>query len=118
MTHTMMVMIMFAIFSVIILQHYIKADLIDAEVTERVVCKGSVTIYEGSNNTVVTEDSDMKSILDLVKVEGCGCFNLYSRKGGKGNSFFLGGSGNYSRAEVGWRKVRSVWKFDFLISRA
>ena len=99
---------MFPIFSIIFLQHFIKADFIDAEVTKRVVCNGSVTIYDGSNKTEVTEEGDIKATLDLVKVEGCGCFTLYSRRGGMGKSFFIGGSGNYSRADIGWSKVRSV----------
>ena len=96
----MIIMNVFAIFFIIFLQHFVKADFIDAEVTERVVCNGSITIYEGSNKTVVTEDRNIKATLDLVKVEGCGCFTLYSRKWGKGKSFFLGGSGNYSRADI------------------
>ena len=88
---------MFPIFCLIFLQYYTVGDFIDGEVTESVVCNGSVAIYEGSNKTVVTEDGDIKATLDLVKLEGCGCFTLYSRKGGMGKSFFLGGSGNYSR---------------------
>ena len=85
-----------------------RGHFIDGEVTETVVCNGSVTVYEGSNETVVTETGDIKATLDLVKVSGCGCFTLHTRKGGKGKSFFLGGSGNYSRTDIGWSKVRSV----------
>ena len=56
---------MFPIFSIIFLQHFIKADFIDAEVTERVVCNGSVTIYDGSNKTEVTEKEISKLLLTL-----------------------------------------------------
>ena len=97
-----------ATFCLICLQAFITANFIDGEVTERVVCNGSVTIYKGSNETVVTIEEDIKATLDFVKVEGCGCFTLHSRKGGKGKSFFLGRSGNYTREEIGWSKVRSV----------
>jgi hypothetical protein len=100
----------FATVCIFTLQNCAKSEFIDGEVTERVVCNGSVTIFEGSNKTVVTEDGDIKATIDLVKVDGCRCFTLYSRRGGKGKSFFLGGSGNYSRAEVGWSKVKSVWR--------
>ena len=77
----------FAICSVFFLQNFTNSEFIAGEV--RVVCNGSVIIYEGSNKTVVTEDGDIKATIDLVKVEGCGCFTLYSRRGGKGKSFFL-----------------------------
>ena len=98
----------FYIFCSILLQNIIKSEFIASEVTERVVCNGSVTIYEGSNKIVVTKDGDIKATLDFVKVEGCGCFTLYSRKGGKGKSFFLGESGHFSEIDIGWSKVRSV----------
>ena len=92
----------------VIFQHLARGHLIDAEVTERVECEGSVTIYQGSNESVITENADIKATLDLVKVEGCGCFTLHSRKGGNGRSFFLGRSGHYNSLEIGWSKVRSV----------
>ena len=75
---------------------------------DRDVCNGSVTIYEGFDETVITKDGDVKVTLDYVKVEGCGCFTLHSRKGGNGRSFFLGRSGHYNSLEIGWSKVRSV----------
>ena len=71
-------------------------------------CVGAVTIYEGSNETVVTESSDVKATLDLVMMEGCGCFTIHSKRGGRGKSFFMGRNGNYSLDDIGWSKVRSV----------
>ena len=68
----------------IFLQSFIIGDIIDSGVIDRDVCNGSVTIYEGSNETVITKDEDVKVTLDYVKVEGCGCFTLHSRKGGNG----------------------------------
>ena len=49
-------------------------------------CTGSVTLYQGSEETVVTEDINIRIKVDRVKVEGCGCFSLYFRKGGQGRS--------------------------------
>ena len=73
-------------------------------------CKGSVTLYEGSNNTVVTEDGNVSVTVDKVKLEGCGCFTLHSKKmerrGGK--SFFMGRAGEYTAQDIGWSKVKSV----------
>ena len=71
-------------------------------------CKGSVTLYEGSNNTVVTEDGNVSVTVDKVKLEGCGCFTIHSRKGGRGRSYFLGRAGEYTAEDIGWSKVRSV----------
>ena len=51
-------------------------------------CEGSVTLYEGSEETVVTKD-------EIVK------------KGGRGRSYFLGRRGEFSE-NIGWSKVRSV----------
>eukprot|EP00092_Neocalanus_flemingeri_P014756 GFUD01015925.1.p1 GENE.GFUD01015925.1~~GFUD01015925.1.p1 ORF type:complete len:148 (-),score=45.61 GFUD01015925.1:100-543(-) len=73
-------------------------------------CKGSVTLYEGSEETVVTKDEDVRVDVDRVKVEGCGCFTLHSRKEGRGRSYFLGRRGEFSAADIGWSKVRSVRK--------
>merc|ERR1719245_318267 len=72
-------------------------------------CKGAVTLYEGSETTSLTQDEDnIKVTVDRVKLEGCGCFTLHSRKNGRGKSFFLGQAGDFSKEEVGLTKVRSV----------
>ena len=73
-------------------------------------CEGSVTLYEVSEEMVVTEDEDIKPsvTVDKVKVEGCGCFVLFTRKGGMGKSVFLGGEGERMMKEK--IKVRSVRK--------
>ena len=69
-------------------------------------CHGSVTLYEGSEETVVTKDEDIKPSIGVEKVvmEGCGCFTLHTRKGGRGRSFFLGGEGE----RIMKMRVRSV----------
>ena len=41
----------------------------------------------------MTENANIRIKVDRVKVEGCGCFSLYSRKCGQGRSYFLGGEG-------------------------
>merc|ERR1711892_407788 len=71
-------------------------------------CKGSVTLYEGSTETVVTEDENVKVSVDKIKREGCGCFRLHDKKNGRGRSFFLGRQGEYTGEDMGLRKVRSV----------
>ena len=71
-------------------------------------CKGSVTLYEGSTETVVTKDENVKVSVDKIKLEGCGCFRLHDKKNGRGRSFFLGRQGEYTGEEMGLRKVRSV----------
>ena len=69
-------------------------------------CNGSVTLYEGSEETVVTKDEDIKPSIGVEKVvvEGCGCFTLYDRKGGRGRSFFLDREGE----RIMKMRVRSV----------
>ena len=61
---------------------------------------------------MVTEDEDIKPsvTVDKVKVEGCGCFVLFTRKGGMGKSVFLGGEGE--RIIKKKLKVRSVRKIE------
>merc|ERR1712072_109250 len=72
-------------------------------------CKGALTLYEESKETIVTKDEDsIKVSVDRVKMEGCGCFTLHSKKSGRGKSFFLGKSGEYSGEQLGLKKVRSV----------
>merc|ERR1719244_1001416 len=72
-------------------------------------CKGALTLYEGSEETIVTKDEDsIKVSADRVKMEGCGCFTLHTKKSGRGKSFFLAKSGEYSGEQLGLKKVRSV----------
>merc|ERR1711970_16088 len=72
-------------------------------------CKGALTLFEGSEETIVTKDEDsIKVNVDRVKMEGCGCFTLHTKKSGRGKSFFLGKSGEYSGEQLGLKKVRSV----------
>ena len=89
-----------------------QCDVIASDLMNEEECKGSVTLYEGSKETVVTKHENVKVTIDKVKVEGCGCFKLHSRKEGKGKSFFLGRRGEFSAEDIGWRKVRSVWKVE------
>merc|ERR1719154_463489 len=53
---------------------------------------------------MVTEDINLRMNVDGVRVEGCGCFTLHSRKGGQGRSHFLGGEGEYNLS----MRVKSV----------
>ena len=85
-----------------------KANIIDVAEKEG-ECEGSVTLYEGSVETVVTDDQKVKVTVDRVKVEGCGCFTLHSKKGGKGRSYSLQ-EGEHSTKCVKWNKVKSVRK--------
>jgi hypothetical protein len=94
---------------VLILPEY-RGNIIDADDREG-ECKGSVTLYEGSEETVVTEDQNVKVTVDKVKVEGCGCFQLHNKKNGKGRSYFLG-RGEHTGDDIGWKKVRSVRKVE------
>ena len=57
-------------------------------------CNGSVSL---SKDKVVTKVTDIKPSIKVSKVlfEGCGCFKLFSRKGGKGGSFLLTGAGEW-----------------------
>ena len=74
-------------------------------------CKGNVVLYEGSEETKVTEDGDVDLVVDKVMVEGCGCFTLHSKKEGRGKSFFLRSTdGVASPSDMGWARVRSVRK--------
>merc|ERR1712098_66557 len=59
----------------------------------------------------VTMDADVDHVVDKVKVEGCGCFNLHSKKMGKpgGKSFFIKSQdGLVSASDIGWSRVKSV----------
>eukprot|EP00092_Neocalanus_flemingeri_P049543 GFUD01056979.1.p1 GENE.GFUD01056979.1~~GFUD01056979.1.p1 ORF type:complete len:153 (+),score=49.75 GFUD01056979.1:15-473(+) len=98
--------ILLLMFSVQLLSHCL-GNLIDVAAKEG-ECEGSVTLYEGSEETVVTEDENVKVTVDKVKLVGCGCFSLHAKKGGRGRSYFLGRRGEYSGEDIGWSKVRSV----------
>ena len=88
------------------------ANIID-DATKKGECEGSVTLYEGSEETVVTEDQNVKVTVDKVKVEGCACFTLHSKKGGVGGkSYFLGKRGEHSEDDIGWSKVKYVKKVE------
>merc|ERR1719244_2377412 len=81
-------------------------DVIDAPQE----CNGSVTLFEGTEENVMTEDGDIER-LDVEKavVEGCGCFRLHAKKKGKGKSVFLSGGEKTFQNKM---KVRSVKKVD------
>ena len=87
--------------------------IMDAPIIEE-ECEGSVTLYEGSEEMVVTKDEDIKPSVTVdkvkVKVEGCGCFVLFTRKGGMGKSVFLDGVGEWIMKKK--MKVRSVRKIE------
>ena len=70
-----------------------------------------MTLYEGSEEKVVTKDQNVKVTVDKVKVQGCGCYQLHNKKDGKGRSYFLGG-GEKTGEDIGWRKVRSIRKVE------
>merc|ERR1712083_533694 len=90
------------------LLHHTHGQVIDVGEREG-ECKGALTLYEGSEETIVTKDEDSINVsVDSVKMEGCGCFTLHTKKIGKGKSFFLGKSGEYSGEQLGLKKVRSV----------
>ena len=57
---------------------------------------------------MVTKDENVKVTVDKVKVEGCGCFTLHSKKGGRGRSYLLGKRGEHIALDIGWSKVKSV----------
>merc|ERR1712013_297489 len=71
-------------------------------------CNGSVTLYEGIEETVVTKDGDIKRVnVEKAVVEGCGCFTLHEK--GKGKMIRL------PRGEKTFQKnmkVKSVKKVD------
>ena len=48
-------------------------------------CEGNLVLYEGTNEIHVTGDEDFaKSVMvDKVKMEGCGCFEIYSKMIGR-----------------------------------
>eukprot|EP00092_Neocalanus_flemingeri_P100249 GFUD01128026.1.p1 GENE.GFUD01128026.1~~GFUD01128026.1.p1 ORF type:complete len:150 (+),score=29.47 GFUD01128026.1:183-632(+) len=92
------------IFSVYLLSNCL-GNIIDANEKE-VECKGSVTLFEGSEETVVTKDENVKVTVERVMVEGCGCFTLHSKK--EGRSYFLNKRGVHTAEDIGWSKVRSV----------
>ena len=75
-------------------------------------CVGSVTLYEGFEETVVTKNQNVDIIMDKVKMEGCGCFRLHSRPQWRGRSYFLGRTGEHTVEEIGWSRVRSVGRVE------
>ena len=73
------------------------------------ICAGSVTLYNESEETMVTEDAtNMRMNVDRAVVEGCGCFTLHTRRGGRGRSYFLGREGEH----IVNLRVRSVRRVD------
>eukprot|EP00091_Calanus_sinicus_P021218 TRINITY_DN617_c1_g1_i1.p1 TRINITY_DN617_c1_g1~~TRINITY_DN617_c1_g1_i1.p1 ORF type:complete len:112 (+),score=15.15 TRINITY_DN617_c1_g1_i1:86-421(+) len=75
------------------------------------LCAGSLTLYKGLEEVMVTQDVNLRMYVDRVKVEGCGCFTLHDRKGGRGRSYFLGGEGEY----IFSMRVRSVRRVECYI---
>ena len=65
---------------------------------------------------VVPKDEDIKPSVTVdkvkvkVKVEGCGCFVLFTMKGGMGKSVFMDGEGERMMKKK--MKVRSVRKIE------
>ena len=101
---------MFVMLLVITMMGVTDANVLDSG-DKNGECQGNVVLYEGSEETKVTEDGDVEVVVDKVMVEGCGCFTIHSKKGGRGKSFFLRSvHGAVSPSDIGWAKVRSVRK--------
>ena len=75
-------------------------------------CDGSVTLFEGSEETVVTNKQNVRVTVDKVRLEGCGCFRLHSMRRGRGRSYFVGRTGEHTAEEIGWSRVRSVGRVE------
>ena len=76
------------------------------------VCDGSVTLFEGSEETVVTNKQNVRVTVDKVRLEGCGCFRLHSRPRGRRRSYLLGRTGEHTVEDIGWSRVRSVGRVE------
>ena len=72
-------------------------------------CEGSLTLSGEGRKVVVTGDEEIKIDIDKVEVEGCKCFTLYSKKNGKGKSYFVGNwQTEHFAKDIGWSGIRSV----------
>eukprot|EP00092_Neocalanus_flemingeri_P078786 GFUD01098061.1.p1 GENE.GFUD01098061.1~~GFUD01098061.1.p1 ORF type:complete len:130 (+),score=19.17 GFUD01098061.1:43-390(+) len=79
------------------------------------VCEGSVTLYDSyGSHTVVTQDVNEMSavVIERAILDGCGCFTLHSMTNFRGRNCFLRTTGEHSRVEIGFGRVRSVSRVD------
>ena len=57
--------------------------LADDKISE---CVGSIVLNDNSNLTFHSSVSNLNHVVWMVRMEGCGCFRLYQRSGGRGRS--------------------------------
>ena len=89
-----------------------KRYVFEAPTIYGAICTGSMEIE--------TEDGDRIIIIDIltstrismksIKMHGCGCYSVYSRKYGRGAKQMMFPSQTWSNKDVGFSRIRSIFK--------
>merc|ERR1712106_260400 len=72
---------------------------------KRSECFGSITLNNNSDLTFYSSVSDINLEVHTVRMEGCGCFRLHQRNGGRGRSLRINQQGV---TKVALGRVRSI----------
>ena len=89
-----------------------KRYVFDAPTIYGATCTGSMEIETEDGDRIIIIDTltitriSMKSI----KMHGCGCYSVYSRKYGRGAKQMMFPSQTWSKKDVGFSRIRSIFK--------
>ena len=94
-----------------------QSDVLDNKNEFEIKCRGSLVLNntDGEERTFDSDQLETDEIINTgtikissVRVEGCGCFYIYSRTRGRGASEFILSGEKWSADEFGFSKARSL----------
>merc|ERR1719322_363904 len=88
------------------------ARIFESETIHRSTCNGSLEIRQ-RNGKLLTISGDLnvtKIYVDTLSMHGCGCYNVFSGRYGKGMKVFISHGRKLTKHELGLRKVKSIYR--------
>ena len=92
-----------------------NSDFIVAPDVPTTSCQGSLAFHtiEDEKFVILASNNSLKITFKSVKVEGCGCFKVFSKRNSKGASAYIYNTGEpLDSKSIGFNKVKSVQKLN------
>lgn len=89
-----------------------KRYVFDAPTIYGATCTGSMEIETEDGDRIIIIDTLTSTRISMksIKMHGCGCYSVYSRKYGRGAKQMMFPSQTWSKKDVGFSRIRSIFK--------